>query len=438
MKRISIGTMIACLMLAACEVIGPVEDKDIVESVSDGTCAVADSIIFTATLGGQTKTYLEFNGYSYKTLWDEDDKILLWDASCMNEERPDAYEFVKIRNGAGTAKAEFLATLKADSYIALYAHDYAYPIDGRPAIDLRTTQYMWTSYGETTVGPYYYPMIAVTDDNNLEFQNLCSILKVRVTGNGEILETVTVSAPNGEPISGAATIYKDGTDYCLDFLGEDDGYSVYSSVDYHTEEVLSDKPVDCLIVIPAQVYVGGLEIIVTTNEGTRKVSTGKQLTLQRSKFYDVSVEFSTELSFMKGTYTATADNYWNGPVTWIIGINYTEQDSRKVWFDNLFQKDNWVHSSTRFYGILSDDETTLSIPFGQTSEYVYSNGFPIMLLGFDGQAGTDVGTLEASIVRNGNNVTIDFGDNYGFWFLVSGDDGGNLNILNPGITAVKD
>ena len=426
-------------MLAACEVISPVEDKDAaIDSSMPGVGAIADSVAFTATLGGQTKTYLDYNGYSYKTIWSENDRILIWDALSLDDENTEAYEFLSINGGAGTATARFYGTLQAESYVALYASDYAYPVDGKPLIYLSPTQYMRKYDGDYNVGDGCYPMVAVADDRNFEFKNLCSILKVRITGNGEVLQNVRVSAPEGEYVSGAAAIYRNGEDFCLDFLEDSQVYNVYSYTNFVADEELSDEPVDCYIVVPAQTYAGGLEITVTTNEGTRKVSTGKSLTVQRSKFYDISIDFSTELSFLKGTYTANADNYWDGSVTWTISINYTDQSSRKVWFDNLFQKDNWVHSTTRFYGILSDDDKALSIPFGQTSEYLYSNGYPIMLLGFDGENGYDEGFIEAKVIQDGDNLTIDFGDEFGLWFRIDGDGGGNLNVLNPGIRAVKD
>jgi hypothetical protein len=84
---------------------------------------------------------------------------------------------------------------------------------------------------------------------------------------------------------------------------------------------------------------------------------------------------------------------------------------------------------------VSDDNTTINIPFGQESEYKYSNGNPVTLLGFDGEGGYDTGSVDAKIIIDGAKVTIDFGTEWGFWVWI--EDAGNLNIVNPGITAVK-
>ena len=141
------------------------------------------------------------------------------------------------------------------------------------------------------------------------------------------------------------------------------------------------------------------------------------------------------LTFMLGSYTATGVNYWNGPVTWTMTFYKDAEDDHKVWIDNLFQVDNWAAEDTRYYGIVSDDNTTLNIPFGQTSEYHYSNGKPITLLGFDGEGGYDTGSVDVKIVVDGAKVTLDFGTEWGFWVWIEG--AGNLNIVNPGITADK-
>ena len=142
------------------------------------------------------------------------------------------------------------------------------------------------------------------------------------------------------------------------------------------------------------------------------------------------------LTFMLGAYTATGVNYWNGPTTWTMTFYKDAEDVHKVWIDNLFEKASWAAEDTRYYGIVSDDHTTINIPFGQTSEYIYgSTGTPITLLGFDGSSGYDTGSVDVKIVVDGAKVTLDFGTEWGFWVWI--ENAGNLNIVNPGITAEK-
>jgi len=141
------------------------------------------------------------------------------------------------------------------------------------------------------------------------------------------------------------------------------------------------------------------------------------------------------LGFMLGEYTATGVNQWNGPCTWTMTFFKDADDDHKVWIDNLFQNDSWAGEDTRYYGIVNEDLTSLNIPFGQESEYKYSNGNPITLLGFDGENGYDTGSVDVAITRDGNKVSLDFGTEWGVWVWIEG--AGNLNIVKPGITAVK-
>ena len=142
------------------------------------------------------------------------------------------------------------------------------------------------------------------------------------------------------------------------------------------------------------------------------------------------------LSFMLGAYTATGVNYWNGPTTWTMTFYKDAEDDHKVWIDNLFEKASWAAEDTRYYGVVSDDNTTLNIPFGQTSEYIYSaTGTPVTLLGFNGSSGYDTGSVDVKIIVDGGKVTLDFGTEWGFWVWIEG--AGNLNIVKPGITAEK-
>ena len=43
--------------------------------------------------------------------------------------------------------------------------------------------------------------------------------------------------------------------------------------------------------------------------------------------------------------------------------------------------------------------------------------------------------IDVAIVVDGSNVTLDFGDEWGIWARII--DAGNIGVLLPGITAVK-
>lgn len=139
------------------------------------------------------------------------------------------------------------------------------------------------------------------------------------------------------------------------------------------------------------------------------------------------------LSFILGDYTVSADGYWDGPMSYTMTIVKDASDDTKVWFYNIFGLDGWAADDTMFYGVVSADKSTITIPLGQTTEYVYSNGNPLTLLGFDGEEGWDTGNIICTISNDGKNL--DFGTEYGIWIWI--EDAGNLQIINSGITAEK-
>lgn len=181
--------------------------------------------------------------------------------------------------------------------------------------------------------------------------------------------------------------------------------------------------------IPDGEYTGDLQFSIVIN-GTETIKLGSENTCTVT-LNDVD----HPLGFMLGAYTATGVSYFNGPSTWTMTFFKDADDDHKVWIDNLFQNDSFAGADTRYYGIVNEDHTSLNIPFGQESEYKYSNGNPITLLGFDGEYGHDTGSVDVAIVQDGDKVTLDFGTEWGFWVKIK--DAGDLNVIYPGIKAVK-
>ncbi len=142
------------------------------------------------------------------------------------------------------------------------------------------------------------------------------------------------------------------------------------------------------------------------------------------------------LTEMLGDYQATSDK--DGK-TWVFTVKKDAKDDHMVWFDNIFANPGWAGDDTMFYGNVDDDKTTIIIPLGQTSEYVYSNGNPVMLLGLTAEGeGYDSGNITVTIVRDeetGKILGLDFGEEYGVWAYI--EDAGSVGYAYPKITAVK-
>lgn len=426
MKKIIYGAIASCCMLAACQTL-----PEAPEVMSEATSA--EQVVFTANLGPQSKTYLQAYGNSYKTLWDANDKIIIWDADAMYN-GSENYEVCTLGSGAGTTSAEFYATIQADSYVAIYTRDYFYPQDGYPHLYLPVDQY--TRYVDGyNISNYAYPMVAVSDTRTLDFQNLCSMIKLSITGSGEYLQRIRVIARNGEPMAGEVHLTQIADQDLFDFV--EDGYVSY--VDLSCYETLSSDPVDCFITVPAQTYADGFDIVLYTDQGEMVVTTSPSIEILRSRHYDMDLEFVSESLPIYGSYTACGQSYWDGDVSWELTLHEDASNPSIVWFDNLFQVDSWVDPTTRFYGIVDKANMTIAIPFGQTSEYLHNRDDEtsyIMLLGLDSDLNYyESGYLYVDIINNDYGLSLDFGSEYGFWFIVPNY--GNLSVMLPGIMAYK-
>lgn len=139
------------------------------------------------------------------------------------------------------------------------------------------------------------------------------------------------------------------------------------------------------------------------------------------------------LSAILGNYHCKTGDAWGGDNEWTMTFMKDASDVSKVWIYNIFALDNLAGMDTIFYGIVDEDMTTITIPLGQESEYKYSNGKPITLLGFDGEEGWDEGSMVVSIKDGGKTLVWDPG--FGPWAWIEG--AGNLNILYGGFTCTK-
>lgn len=291
--------MTALVMLSACETVEP-QQGIVSGAVVEET--VANDII-TATIGADTKTYLEWDWVSevYKTRWSADDYI--W----LIEDRSDSlkYQTCNLLEGAGTSSAKFPANLKADSYYAVYSSN-AYFNGGVLSVELYDNQYHW-SYGDSEHKDFLnhaYPMVAKSSTTSFEFENLCSVLKLSVTGHGERLDVISVkSNDESEVLSGIGTMYFDGDAPRMEM---DQGG--YTYVNYNVECVLDETPLDCYIVLPSQTYEAGFTIELHTDEGIMDLTTGQNIVLEQSKLHEVPViAYETEISTLEPWYVV--DNY---------------------------------------------------------------------------------------------------------------------------------
>ncbi len=286
MKRILFGTFVAiAAMFSACQ---SLEQPNATVKVIEG-----EQITFTASLGVDTKAYLDYDEASkvYKTKWSADDRIIVMarqdDGSYVNE-------FAVIAEGAGTTNAKFSGTLESDDYIAYYG--YCWLDNETGTVMPQLLQYQgWQEQYDEAAGSWvrknfidrYFPMYAESNDKNFEFQNLCSVLKVSLTG-ADYIDNI-VFTPNDPTMAVAGRSFIE-----FDEAGEpeivmaNDSTAMYSVI-YQLGMTLDPvTPTDCYIVLPPATYKGGFTITVNSVSGCLTRTINEDVVFERSQIRSLS------------------------------------------------------------------------------------------------------------------------------------------------------
>lgn len=277
----------------------------------------AKTQIFTATLGAETKVYLDYDSDQnvYKTVWDEDDYIYV-----INPDTEE-YERCYIVEGVGTTTAKFAGTIEADQYIAFYGtfHDF---YDGEIRTYLSPYQYQNSYWDNETYTEEYrisqnrFPMVAKSENTTFNFQNLCSVLKVNLTGNGEEVQNIYVKSNDSKiAVSGDTSVDCSGSEpvLVLPEVNDESDNLVYASV--YTS--IWEEAKGFYIVLPAQTYKGGLTFIVETKETTMEVSVTEDIEMKRSRIRNVNLNYQP--------------NGWNEPDhEWVVNIFDAEGVESKI------------------------------------------------------------------------------------------------------------
>lgn len=326
MKKNPFGMFVAALaMLSACQ---PKPEEYAAIPVESGT------VQFTASLGADTKTHMEYDADSqvYKNLWDQTDRFGVM--SFVDNEFV-SYATAYLFEGAGTTRATFASEAKqGDRYVAFYGYGI-FNDDYSVSAQIPTRQALITADDvvRESYPQYFYPMYAESNDTNLEFKNLASVLKIEVSGNS-YLESINI-ASNSEDVfmSGYMSVVR-GDDGTLRTQMIADSTAL-NYISYDVKKQLSETEVlNCYVVIPAQTYTGGLTLTFTGSAGTMVKTYSQDLTFERSQIRAIrNVVFSEE-----------------NPVSWGLVGTITNWEN-----DIVMQKDGDCYSVSGVY-LTAEDE----------------------------------------------------------------------------------
>lgn len=121
------------------------------------------------------------------------------------------------------------------------------------------------------------------------------------------------------------------------------------------------------------------------------------------------------LSAILGDWTFNAFKPAGTAVSWANVLRKDETDDHKVWFYNIANlSGGWAGWDISYYGNVSEDLKTITIPLGQESEYKYSNGNPVTLFSVDAafneifDSGNIYATINYDAAGHATDLVFDF------------------------------
>ena len=223
----------------------------------------------------ETRTHLSGpDNNIYKTLWSENDAIGVYAGDA------NASEF-KLTGGAGTNSGEFTGEIPSGNKIAVYPYSICESIKGSSVSVVLPEEQVY-KVGNISDGTY--PMVAAGGESTLKFKNLCSVLKISMTGSLTV-NYISFSANNNKiKVSGDAVINADPDSPSL--VVSDGGLSTIKLL--CPSVTLSDNSTEFYIVVPAQKYTGGFSLMIDTDKGKVLKTIETDVTLKRSELYRIT------------------------------------------------------------------------------------------------------------------------------------------------------
>ena len=279
MKRLFLVSFVACIGLFSCQreeiACGDYENR-------------GKSIEFYATIedGDLTKTTLDDHN---NVRWSENDQIVIFGKSTIPSKYQIKQSYVGKTYGSflsvssGSSEGDFDGGLELSHNIAYYPYSEVVECE-KFSSNYKLYIYLPTEqiYAEDSFGNGTFPMVAVSETEDLAFRNVCGGMKLQLKGTCKVA-SITVEGKNGEKLSGNASViaYTDGSkpaitmaDYSSTSATLNCGAGVQLNETTATEFIIS---------LPPTTFTKGFKVTVTDNDGgTQVIETSKNNEVLRS------------------------------------------------------------------------------------------------------------------------------------------------------------
>lgn len=272
MKTLKSILLFAGLVMMANACIPEVDQIQLPTNLSENllTASIASEPITKTTLSS------EQDGVS-KVLWATNDAI-----GVFIDGNPNANVFT-LTKGAGSKNAVFKGYGSGSSYVAVYPVAAASSVDGETVSIILPEEQVYES---GSFGSGAYPMVASSNSSELTFLNLCSVLKISMTGHHNVTRLVFRSNNPDIKVSGPATVsLSNPSDPVLTMSNNGCDSLVVDTGGLMLDD---DKPTAIYLALPAQTYKDGFTVRVETSTGYMVKKLESDFTMVRSRKHDAA------------------------------------------------------------------------------------------------------------------------------------------------------
>ncbi len=279
MKKLLL-VLASALMLFACS------KEDVAPEMAKGSEGKVFHASFEGTTDPETKVYAD---EQLRLRWDSEDLITIFERNTANSKykiktlspNGNACDFTSVESSqAGATLPNFYAVYPYAENTSISASD-PYKIE----VLLPNAQ----EYRENSFGIGANTMVAVADDDDLMFKNVCGYLRFRFYGEGVKVSGVTLEGNNGEKLAGSALITP----------GENPTVEMVESSAQNSVELICEPAVELgsvstdstvfIFAIPPTTFSKGFKVIVRSEDDKvfERVITSKSITIDRNKLKSI-------------------------------------------------------------------------------------------------------------------------------------------------------
>ena len=295
----------------------------------------------------------------YYPLWSAGDEIAVF---ADNDNSPSKFT---LTSGEGGTSATFSGTRSGTEYLAMYPYDETASVNSKVlSLNLPQTQ----NYAVGSFGQGAYPMLAQGGSGGvLNFKNLCSVLKISLSGTAAV-KSVTLTANDTETyLSGPATVALDNLTAGVPQLVMSKEGSNSVTLDCEGLEVSEDAPADVFISIPPQTYKGGLTIKVDTYTDTVTRAVESDIVFERSQIRAIpnfvfdtdmdapALQLAKEREALIAIYNALDGDNWINNENWCSDKPVGEWYGVKTYNEHGFVSHLFFDGPNNYNGTLPDD-----------------------------------------------------------------------------------